>query len=127
MRHLPLFLIVLLLLAGCSTSRWTGTWQAADSPEHGGDLHCVAKKIGDGKWKAKFSGYCGRQFVYKIDMDGHEEGEQVAFGGEVDLGEDGGGVYTWTGAMTGKEFNGEYTTEKGGTGKFEMRNKERQP
>jgi len=116
----PILAIVFGLLAGCSTSKWTGTWQASDSPEHGGDLHCRARKVGDGTWKATFSGYCGRQFVYDIEMDGREQDGKVVFAGQVDLGEADGGAYQWEGVMTGNKFDGKYLTASGASGSFQM-------
>ena len=112
------------LLSGCSsTSKWTGTWVPEGHPERGGDLHCVARNIEEGKWNAKFSGYCGRQFVYRIDMLGNEEGDNVMFSGEVDLGEKDGGAYQWTGEMSDDEFTGKYTSLSGKKGTFAMKRK----
>ena len=100
-----------------------GTWEANGRPDYGGDLHCVAKQVEDGKWKARFSGYCGRQFVYKIDMLGAQEGDNVMFAGEVDLGEKDGGIYQWTGEMRDDEFTGKYTSLSGKKGTFVMKRK----
>ena len=124
MRRTPLILIALAVaLSGCSapsTSKWQGYWKPADADDIGGDLHCVARRLDDTAWKAEFSGYCGKYFVYEIQMYGQQEYDKVAFEGDVDLGVKDGGVYHWTGQMTSDSFVGEYSSSAGKKGTFRM-------
>ena len=118
-----LFLLAtVFVMVGCQsrTERWSGVWIDERAEDHGGDLHCVARQIDETTWKAKFSGFCGRQFAYDIQMDGRREGDEVVFAGDVDLGEEDGGVYSWSGSMAGDRFDGQYATKEGKAGTFQM-------
>ena len=53
-------------------------------------------------------------------MHGRQDRSAVKFDGEVDLGEEDGGVHTWTGVMQGNHFKGEYATRTGKAGSFPM-------
>ena len=115
------FLLVLLIaMGGCHSSGWAGTWQQDGDPDHGGDLHCNVKQLDDQDWSARFTGYCGRYFAYKITMKGRTEGDAVLFHGESDLGEQDGGLYQWTGQIEGDRFTGKYSSSAGKTGSFAM-------
>ena len=50
-------------------------------------------------------------------MHGRQDGSAVKLDGEVDLGEEDGGVYTWTGVMQG---NRECATQTSKAGSFAM-------
>ena len=52
-------------------------------------------------------------------MHGRQDRLAVKFDGEVDL-EEGSAVHTWTGAIQGNHFNGEYATRRGKAGGFAM-------
>ena|GEM_PF-471970 len=99
---------------------YKGTWQGGGTG-HGGDLHCVARKVDGDNYSAVFSGYCGREYAFQISMKGKKEGNRIVFAGEVDLGEKDGGVYQWTGELVGNDFNGKYATAKGKKGEFTMK------
>lgn len=101
-------------------SRWAGTWQAADG-EHGGELRCVALHVEGDRWEATFSGYCNRQFVYEVKMQGRQVGETINFTGKADLGDKDGGIYTWMGELANDRFKGSYRSASGKTGSFEMK------
>mgnify|MGYP001358705057 CR=1 FL=1 len=124
---------MLFLIGGCqvtatkwsgncqvTATKWSGSWVDLRAEDHGGDLHCVANQMDDATWKARFSGFCGRDFAYDIEMHGRQKGDKVVFAGDVDLGEEDGGVYTWTGHMAGDQFVGQYATKDGKAGTFEM-------
>jgi hypothetical protein len=100
--------------------RWTGTWKAQE-PGHAGELFCVARQLDEQNWKATFSGYCNRQFLYEIEMKGRKDGDKVVFEGQADLGEKDGGVYRWTGHLAGDAFVGQYTSASGKKGEFQMK------
>ena len=53
-------------------------------------------------------------------MHGRQDGSAVKFDSEVDLGEEGSGVHTWTGAIQGNHFNGEYATRTDKASSFTM-------
>jgi acetyl esterase/lipase len=99
---------------------WAGTWKGTE-PNHGGDLKCLARRLDPSHWQATFSGHCGRDFAFEIDMKGQQEGDRIKFEGQVDLGEKNGGVYHWTGEIAGDTFDGRYATEKGQKGQFQMK------
>lgn len=100
-------------------SRWSGTWKSDEKDGHGGVLKCVAWRVEDSQWKARFAGYCNRQFFYEIAMSGREKGDRIIFSGSANLSES-DGKYTWTGEIFGTKFNGRYESEKGKTGRFTM-------
>jgi hypothetical protein len=112
-----------LLCVGCQKHRWSGTWQdntpGPNGVAHNGDLYCTVKRVNDENYKARFTGYCGRQFAYDITMRGRAEAGTVLFEGTADLGDD-GGEYQWTGTIRGERFNGQYRSAKGKEGTFSM-------
>ncbi len=124
-QHLPVMYVIVagFILTGCQSieiSRWSGSWVDERSSDHGGDLRCISRRLDETNWQATFSGFCGREFGYDIEMHGRQDDSAVKFDGEVDLGEEDGGVYTWTGVMQGNYFDGEYATRTGKAGSFAM-------
>ena len=121
---IKIFLAVapVLVCIGCQ-NRWSGTWQDNASvqnvPEHNGDLYCTVKRIDAENYKARFTGYCGRQFAYDITMKGRSEADTVHFEGQADLGDE-DGAYQWTGTIRGDQFDGQYRSAKGKEGTFTM-------
>ena len=99
---------------------WSGEWKGAETG-HGGDLKCAAHQIGPERWVATFSGHCGRDYAFQVDLVGKKEGDRVVFKGEVDLGKENGGKYRWTGHIAGDRFVGRYETEAGKRGQFQLR------
>lgn len=133
MRHIPVILLIITMFSGCasfcfksecnnnrSLSKWSGTWTDHRREDHGGDLQCDARQVGDKQWEAHFYGNCGRDYSYQVDLVGQVDGNVVKFEGDVDLGEKDGGVYNWSGTMTDGQFSGEYTTAVGKAGSFTM-------
>ncbi len=108
----------LLLCSGCQNHRWSGTWQDS-APGHNGDLYCTVRQIDNDNYKARFTGYCGRQFAYNITMKGRTKTDTVLFEGKADLGDD-DGEYQWTGTIRGDRFDGQYRSAKGKVGTFAM-------
>ncbi len=111
--------VSLMVLGGCNSQKWSGTW-SADEPGHAGELHCTVTPVDGGTWRGHFTGYCGRQFVYDVTMQGKSVGDRVVFDDETDLGAADGGTYRWTATIDGDAFTGKYTTESGKGGTFEM-------
>lgn len=112
------------ILAGCGKTQapspsWEGTWEGSNG--HAGELSCLVTAKADGQWEGKFTGTCDRQFAYEVKMDGRRDGETILFTGKADLGEKDGGLYEWTGRIAGDKFMGEYKSDAGKTGKFEMK------
>jgi hypothetical protein len=102
------------------TGEWSGRWESTAHKGHGGGLKCTAAEGDKGTWKATFTAEFGRVKDYKIELTGKLDGKKVAFGGEVNIGNEAGeGVFKWTGSADEKEFTGEY--EGGGDkGTFKM-------
>jgi hypothetical protein len=100
-------------------SSWSGTWKSDEEDGHGGALKCVAWRVDGPKWKARFAGYCNRQFFYEIPVTGLEKDKGIFFSGDADLGEE-DGKYTWTGEIVGTKFDGRYKSKKGKAGSFTM-------
>ncbi|NOX59648.1 MAG: hypothetical protein GXP29_12450 [Planctomycetes bacterium] len=103
-----------LLLVGCaqtSESRWAGTWKSVGGGP-GGKLECSVRQVEGERWNATFTGYCNREFAYKVQMEGRQKKKSIFFQGQANLGE-GDGIYTWTGQIAGGKFIGNYTGAKG--------------
>lgn len=118
-RIITIFLAVapLITCVGCQ-KRWTGTWQDS-APGHKGELYCAVRQVDAENYKARFTGYCGKQFAYDITMKGHTVADTILFEGEADLGDD-DGTYQWTGTIRGDRFDGQYRSVKGREGSFTM-------
>ncbi len=99
--------------------QWRGTW-ASKVSDHNGELYCTVTKLNEKNWTATFTGFCNREFAYRIKMNGKTEGKKVTFRGKADLGEK-DGKYTWEGTIIGEIFSGQYVSKKGGRGEFQMR------
>ncbi len=117
---------IVALVSGCvqsKSSEWSGTWKS-EGRGPGGKLECVVIPGDDELWRATFTGYCNREFAYKVRMDGRKKAKTIFFQGQADLGEADGGVYTWTGQISGDTFVGFYSGAKGRkAGNFSMRRK----
>jgi hypothetical protein len=99
--------------------KYEGRWESEGHKGHGGGLTCEVKKSSTNEWAAVFTAEFGKTKSYNVNLKGKPDGDKVVFGGQVDLGKDDGGVFTWKGKATDKEFNGEY--EGGGDkGSFKM-------
>ncbi|QDT38287.1 hypothetical protein [Stratiformator vulcanicus] len=101
--------------------KWVGTWAAEGKEEHCKELRCEAEQVDGDQWKAKFTGVCSEKFCFYVEMNGKAVGEKIIFSGETDLGEDNGGLYTWSGEIVGDEFKGQYAASAGKKGTFEMK------
>jgi hypothetical protein len=120
--------ILCVLLAGCADTAtpsanppaaWEGTWEGSNG--HAGELSCQVAAQGDGQWEGKFTGTCDRRFAYEVKMQGKKDGDTIRFTGQADLGEKDGGLFQWTGRIEGDQFIGEYKSDAGKTGKFQMK------
>ena len=102
------------------SGKWTGRWESSTHKGHGGGgLICNAKETAPGEWSAVFTAEFGKVKDYPMTLKGKSEGDKVVFGGEIDLGKEDGGVFTWTGRATATEFTGEYSGG-GDKGTFKM-------
>lgn len=101
-----------------TASIWKGEWDGGGP--HCGELRCLARQVEGDQWEAIFTGYCNRQFAYEVTMSGTKSGGQVIFSGEADLGDADGGVYEWTGEISGNTLIGRYSSKSGKKGVFEM-------
>jgi hypothetical protein len=114
-------------MAGCGETpaplaappSWQGTWEGSNG--HAGELSCQVAAKADGQYEGKFTGTCDRQFAYEVQMQGRRDGETILFTGKADLGEKDGGLFHWTGRIAGEKFVGEYKSDGGKSGKFEMK------
>jgi hypothetical protein len=131
MKHPALSLLaVAILAAGCAHTResqladtvsgyYEGNWYGPNPDRPLGELTCTIVPAGPGAWDATFFATYGGAGEYEVALQGHREGERVIFGGDVNLGETAGGIFTWNGAIEGDQFNGTYTS-KGINGTFRM-------
>jgi hypothetical protein len=101
-----------------TATAWIGNWDSGG--EHRGELRCLARHVAENSWEATFAGYCNREFLYEVRMQGSKEGEKIVFKGEADLGEQDGGVYQWHGEIQGRSFLGLYTSASGKKGEFKL-------
>jgi hypothetical protein len=117
-------MILSATLTGCGDSfappaSWEGTWEGSNG--HAGELSCQVAAKSDDQWEGKFTGTCDRQFAYEVQMQGRRDGDTILFTGQADLGEKDGGLFQWTGRLAGDQFTGEYQSDGGKTGKFQMK------
>lgn len=132
--HSGLAAVVLTLmlsgcLTGCALSRgeafdpvsgnWTGAWYRAGETEPAGRLSFRLTSEGDETWRMVVEAASEVEAVYEFTLRGRREGARVVFGGEVDLGRAGGGVYEWTGEADGQVFQGAFS-HPAGDGRFEL-------
>ena len=126
--------LTLCTLTGCfipewgpDAARWTGRWQVDGAEAYGGDLHCIAQRVGEQKWKAEFSGVHDEDetFEFQMTMAGKKHGDRVVFTGRSNLGKKNGGRYEWTGQIQDDTFTGRYVSTGGRAGSFELTRDER--
>lgn len=107
--------------ASANGSVWVGRWKADIEPGDGKPLMCEIVQIGEHAWKATFNAVCDKDYAFTMEVPGRREaeGEDVVFEATVDLGEQYGGMYHWTGRVVGDEFSGVYRHAKY-NGTFQM-------
>ena len=98
--------------------RWEGSWQ-----NKGGEPNKLLADIAVGKdadaYDAIFTAHFGAVGKYKVPLKGKRDGDVVRFGGRYDLG-DAGGVFEWSGEISGDEFKGKYSSPAD-VGTFDMK------
>jgi len=114
----PVSIQDVLKQASVVTTTWKGEWDGGG--KHCGELRCLARRRSENKWEAIFTGYCNRKFAYDVKMQGKQQGDQIVFSGEANLGDKDGGLYKWTGEVNAGTFIGRYSSEKGKRGTFKM-------
>lgn len=138
MRKSLLLAAACLLLAGCSFNRqwnaalrqpipaqsiagpWEGRW-LSDKNGHTGRLRCILTPDGANAYNARFHATFWKIFRagYEVPFAVTNDGARFRFSGQSDLGELGGGLYTYTGEATPEQFAAEYRS-KHDHGKFQM-------
>lgn len=128
LRHAASVLAIALLFTGCATNGgdydkpadtvsgfYDGHWYGPDPEKPLGTLNCTVTPAGGDKWNAHFVATFGETGEYDVDLRGVRDGDRVVFGGNEDLGEDQGGMFKWTGQISGDAFTGNYaaSTYKG--------------
>jgi hypothetical protein len=130
-RPLPLFLIGLLLLAGCSSfncdwkragqqppatnqlaGRWQGHWMS-DRNGHNGRLRCLLSQTGESAYEARFHAKYWKilSFSYTVPLKVQRSNEVYQFAGEANLGKLAGGVYRYSGKVAGTNFHSTYRSK----------------
>lgn len=129
-RVVVLMLAMAVVAGGCAHTResapvdtvtgyYEGHWYGPNPDRPLGELTATIVPAGPNTWDATFFATYGGFGEYEVPMQGQREGDKVLFGGDMDLGETAGGVFTWTGEIEGDQFNGVYTS-KGISGTFRM-------
>lgn len=98
---------------------WAGNWKADGELGAGKSLVCETIQTGDDTWTATFHAVCDQDYSFTMEMPGRRVGQDILFEVTVDLGENFGGVYHWTGQVAGEQFHGRYTNAKY-NGTFQM-------
>ena len=108
------------LLSGCAllgstvdpvSGQWEGNWYVGDSATPAGTLTCEVQRVASNEWKAIFTAGFGGEGDYEVELAGSREGDNVVFGGDVDLGATAGGVFNWQGKAGPDAFTGVYTSQ----------------
>jgi len=89
--------------------RWKGYWKSVPSG-HGGSLRCIATKVDDATYRARFNATWALllRFEYTVDMHAEPRDGATYFNGQADLGKMAGGVYHYDGHADGHEFYSTY-------------------
>ncbi|MDA0323056.1 MAG: hypothetical protein O2923_10130 [Verrucomicrobia bacterium] len=119
-----------LLAGGCSTFNrdwrhhadaahdelaglWQGSWQSDANGHHGG-LRCIISPMQDSRLETRYRAtYMGiLRFEYSLPVDVEGSAGAYSFTGQADLGALAGGVYTYSGGVTGTSFRANYQCER---------------
>ena len=87
---------------------YDGHWYGPNPEKPLGTLNCTITPSGPDTWDAYFIATFGEVGEYEVPLQGRRENGKVIFGGDVDLGEEEGGVFGWTGEIVDGQFNGNY-------------------
>jgi len=106
--------------AGDLAGAWEGTWSSAPT-SHTGRLRCIMVRKSATEYDAKFHANYKKvlSFSYTVPMEVQRVGDSWKFSGEADLGKLAGGVYTYEGASSARQFISTYHCARD-HGKFEM-------
>jgi hypothetical protein len=101
--------------------RWEGTWRS-DGDMGGGRLRCIARKLTDDRYEAKFHATYAFDLPFEstVVLTVRKGPKRWRFEGEADLGFFAGGVYRYKGSSDGQRFFSTYRA-KLDEGVFEMR------
>ena len=88
-------------LSGC----WHGCWRS-DNTSHNGKLRAVITPCGNGRYHLRFHGTFFKllSFEYEIDMTAQATDTGYYVSGQKDLGQLVGGVFYYSGQVTGDDF-----------------------
>ncbi len=91
---------------------WAGTWKS-DASSHSDKLRCLLRKIGDGKYEARFHAKYKKvlSFKYTALFEGVNTNEVFSFSGKADLGTLAGGVYHYKGEISPRSFFATYNSK----------------
>jgi hypothetical protein len=92
---------------------WQGSWQSNANGHHG-DLRCIVSPMQDSTFETRYrASYMGiLRFEYSLPVDVEGSAGTYSFIGQADLGALAGGVYTYTGRVTGTSFRATYQCER---------------
>ena len=99
---------------------WTGSWRT-DTNGHEGKLRCLvspSETKGDYDFRYHATWFKILRGGYDARFDVSREGNGYAVEGKKDLGFF--GEFEHTGRISGNQFNGKYSNEKGDVGNFQM-------
>ncbi len=103
------------------TGDYEGTWASSRRASSGGRLQCRLQRVKTGHYHADFRAFWhGLNGGYPVELKTREEGGCLYFEGEQKLPKIQGGIYRYSGMITGSEFNACYDS-KYDTGEFKMR------
>ena len=136
--RISLLLLCLTLLSGCSTfdrdwqapapadglaGRWQGRW-VSDLNGHEGELRAIVTRLADDRYQARYRARYWKvmNFEYTVEMTTQQREGELHFEGQADLGFFAGGVYTYKGTATDRQWLSTYES-KFDHGRFEMEKK----
>ena len=107
---------------GGMVGRWQGTW-VSEWNGHDGGLRCMLTSAEEDAFLARFHSTYGWFLSFRHEALFHvvnDEGGALRFEGEEDLGALFGGLYRYSGTVTGDRFEAHYEAENGDHGTFSM-------
>lgn len=122
-------MLLACLLGGCSTFNrdwrnfeaehdepvaglWKGTWLSHANGHHGG-LRCIMTPRSDSIYDAHYRASYRKilRFEYTVPMRVRSQAGGYSFTGDADLGAMAGGLYTYSGSITGHTFRAKYSSK----------------
>ncbi|MBA4147552.1 MAG: hypothetical protein H0X66_05510 [Verrucomicrobia bacterium] len=100
--------------------RWEGTW-TSDASGHTDKVRCLLTPISENTYEARFHAKYRKilSFGYTATFTGQHTNDVFYFSGDADLGRLAGGIYTYEGRVSPRNFFSTYNS-KYDHGTFEM-------